>query len=491
MTTGPGGNAGSQRDAADLRRGMRLTLLSYLPRIAYPLLLILVIRLYGAGPYGVYAVVHAILTFIMRVCLLGLDKGLLLWIPRQAPADERFGLRAVLLTTAALNAAAALLVGTVFAPWIAHWAERPEAATTLRWMAASMVPMAIMEVLIQTANARRRIDGQVLVKDGLVTILNPALALVFFFAGLGSPGLALAHAVSMLVGVLALAEMFRRLYPGTAWTGPRFLPPRELVVLSRPLWMSEMMATVYNRVEVYSMAALADAKTIGLFQGALQIAQNILAVRSSFDYLVVVLVTEIQGTGDRERLIHGFSYTLRLLATIVVPVTAGILAFAAWILPLLGPDFPQALPAVWILCGFFVVHGTLGLNQDILIGAGRSAWVPIDTMISGALGALAFAVLLPRFGLTGAALAMGLMYFTLSLLFIVQAPRVLGFWPYDRSLLPLLGLTAAAAAVMAGLWLGLASVVGDAARVVGFLGFLAVFLPGLRRVRRVQTTSST
>jgi hypothetical protein len=78
------------------------------------------------------------------------------------------------------------------------------------------------------------------------------------------------------------------------------------------------------------------------------------------------------------------------------------------------------------------------------------------------------------------------MYATLSTLFITQAPRAVGYWPYDRSLLPLLGLCAAAAAVMASLWLGLASLLGDAARVAGFVGFLAVFLAGLARVRRPE-----
>lgn len=485
MTTGPAGTTGSQRDAADLRRSMRLTLASYVPRVAYPLLLILVIRLYGAGPFGVYTVVLALLNFILRICMLGLDKGLLLWIPRQAPAAERTGLRAVLLTTASLAAVAALLVAALLAPWIARWAGKPEAVTSLRWMAASLVPMAAMEVLIQTANARRRIDGQVLVKDGLVVVLFAVLALVFHFAGLGSPGLALAHTASVIVGLLVLAAMHARLYAGAAWTGPRLFPPRELVRLSRPLWLSDILATAYNRLDVYMIAALSDPVTTGWFQGGMQVAQNILAVRSSFDYLVVVLVSD--SAGDRERLIHGFSYTLRLLATIVAPLTAGILAFAAWILPLIGPDFVQAIPAVWILAGVFAVHGTLGLAQNILIGSGRGAWVPLDTLAAMAIGALAFVLLVPPYGLVGAALATGLMYASLSTLFTLQAPRALGFWPYDRSLLPLLALCSAAAAVMTALWLGLAGPLGDAARVPAFLGFLAVFLPGLRRVRRVTT----
>ena len=104
----------TQRDAADLRRGMRLTLYSYGLRFGAPLLTILVIRLYGAGAYGVFAVVLALLTFIMRVGLLGLDKGLLWWLPQQTPGHAREGIGAVLLLTGLLSTIAAL--GTAFTP---------------------------------------------------------------------------------------------------------------------------------------------------------------------------------------------------------------------------------------------------------------------------------------------------------------------------------------------------------------------------------------
>lgn len=475
------GSADSQRDAADLRRSMRLTLAGYAPKVAYPLLLILVLRLYGAGPYGVFSLVLAILNFVMRLAMLGLDKGLLLWIPRQAPGRAREGLRAVLVAVVALNAVAALLIAAVLAPWIAHWAKKPEAVTTLRWMAVSLVPMALMEVFIQTSNARRRTEGQVLVKDGLVAVSFALLAVAFHYAGAGSPGLALAHAGSVLIGLVVLYALFRRHYADSPWTGPTLRPPAALVRLARPLWLTDLLASAFNRLDVFMLAALADPVVTGLFQAAMQVAQNVLAIRASFDHLVIVLVTEIHQGDDRERLTRGFTYTLRLIASIVVPLAAGIVALTPWILPLIGREFVDATHAVWILVGFFVVHGTLGLNQAILIGAGRSALVPLDTLAAMAVGGLAYALLVPPLGLDGAALATGLMYVSLSLLFVVQAPRAVGHWPYDRSILPLLARAAVAAAVMAALWLSLQPHLGDLARLCGLAGFAAVFLPGLRR----------
>ncbi len=468
---------------------MRVTLYSYSLRFGTPLLLILVIRLYGAGAYGVFAVVLALLTFVMRVCLLGLDKGLLWWLPRQPPGHSREGIGAVLLLCLITSSVAA--IGVAFTPWIADWAGQPDATTTVRWMAASLIPMTLSEVFIHACAARRQPEGQIVIKDGLLPILTPALALALHFTGIGNAGLALAHTISVTIGLAASARLFARVYAGSAWGRPRPLPPGPLLRAAQPLWFADLLATVHGRLDLYMLAALSDPITAGLYQGALQIAQNIVAVRTSFDSLVTVLVAEIHPTGGVDRLVHGFSHALGLVALIVVPLTAFILAFAAWILPLLGPDFGEGVPAVWILSGFFVIHGTLGMNQQILVGSGRGAWVPIDAAVSLLIGGLGFVLLLPRLGLVGAAIANGLTYLTLSLLFIVQARIVVGVWPYDRRAARLLGLCGLAALTMAGLWLGLRPPLGDWARLAGFLGFLAVFIPGARRLRRTPSAASS
>lgn len=484
---GPGDEI--QRDAADLRRSMRLTLWSYILRVGQPFLLIVVIRIYGAGPFGVFAVVVGILTLIMRISLLGLDKGLLWWLPRQGPGEQRSGIGSALLLGTLTSAVAAVAVAVGLAPWIAAWAERPEAVPTLRWMAISMVPMAILEVFIHACAARRRPEAQIVIKDGLLPVLTAALAIGLHFAGVGALGLGLAHTLAMTFGALVSAGLFVRVYAGTRWSAPRLLPHPELLRAARPLWLADLLATALARLDLYMLAALGDPVTAGLYQGALQIAQNLLAVRASFDSLVTVLVAEIQLRADLPRLVHGFSHALGLVALVVAPLLAFILAFAAWILPLLGEGFDAAVPATWIMSGFFVIHGTLGMNQQILIGSGRGAWVPIDAAIAMLCGALAYALLLPAFGLTGAGIASGLTYGVLSLLYVIQARVVLGVWPYDRRIAAMLGVAALAGLVMAGLWLGLRGPLGDAARVAGFLGFAGVFALGAVRLRRTAVAS--
>ena len=56
-----------------------------------------------------------------------------------------------------------------------------------------------------------------------------------------------------------------------------------------------------------------------------------------------------------------------------------------------GDGFVAGVPAVWIMSFLFVIHGTLGMNQQILVGSGRGSWVPIDAVIAMLAGSLAYA----------------------------------------------------------------------------------------------------
>src|SRR5687768_11216070 len=75
--------AGSaERDARDLHRGLAVNLLGYVLKLGHPVLLIWVVRAFGAEAWGQYTVSEAVLLIVVRIVLLGFDKTLLYWVPR-------------------------------------------------------------------------------------------------------------------------------------------------------------------------------------------------------------------------------------------------------------------------------------------------------------------------------------------------------------------------------------------------------------------------
>ncbi len=450
-----------QRDAGDLRRSMRITLLSYILKFATPFLLILVIRLYGAEAYGLFAVVTAIVTVLMRVCLLGLDKGLLWWIPRQAAGQERLGLLAALTLVTITSVLVAIVTTVALAPVMADWAERPAAAASLRWMVAAILPMVWMEVLVQAAVARRRIEAHVVFKEGVVALTQVLLAIAFYFTRFAAIGLELAFAISYAVGLIGVCWVFRAAFRGIPWLGSWAMPPPALLRYSLETWLTELAAVAMSSLDVILLASFSDPRTVGLYRAGMQIAQNVLAVRWSFEPLIIAVVAEISIRRDLRRIAEGFSRTMIVLLTIQAPLVALLFAITGWIMPLLGPGFSDGTTASLVLAGIFLVHGSLGLCSSIIRGYGRTDLAIANSVTGLVACSIAGVLLIPSLGALGTSLALCSAYILINTLQLIQSRLIVGAWFFTRELLHFVLLVLGAGVAMALTWLALVTAVGS------------------------------
>jgi len=330
----------------------------------------------------------------------------------------------------------------------------------------------------------------VLAKEGVVTLTMMLGALILHALGMGSEGLALAFFVSNVAGLVAVWWVFRRAFAGSRGVVTPWRLPIELWRYSWPMWLSELALALFARLDVFVLAALTNDVAVGIFAGAAQYAQNVTAIRVSFDPMVTAMVSQIHHANDLRRLRRGFTHAWVLVATLALPLVALMIAGAAWIMPLLGEKYAAGVVPALILIGLYTVHGLFGLNQHIVSGFGHSrlALINIVVAILAALGLLY--ALIPAYGVAGAAWGIGLTYVLLNVLWAVEARVIVGGWHYERSVAAVLGLAGVGAGVMAAVWLGLLAALGSGAtgdlvaRCSGLAAFMAVFGPGMMILRR-------
>ena len=356
--------------------------------------------------------------------------------------------------------------------------------------AAGLVPMALLEVLCQASVGKRHLEAHVIAKEGVVAMTMVIAALLLHALGLVNTGLALAFFISYAAGLLAVLWVFRRAFAGSAWGKRTWRLPAPLWRYSWPMWLSELAQALFVRLDVFILAALTDEVAVGIFAGAAQYAQNVTAIRVSFDPMVTAMVSQIGHANDRDRLRRGFAHAWLLVATLQVPLVAFMVVAAAYIMPLLGGEYAAGVRPALILIALYAVHGVFGLNQHIVSGFGRSRLTLVNMLAAIGLGVALLMLCIPRAGVDGAAWGIGLTYVGLNVLWAVEARIIAGGWHYERSIGLVLVLTACAAAAMAAGWLGGAavfgaSVVGDVgARLLGLAAFAAVFAPGMLALRR-------
>jgi O-antigen/teichoic acid export membrane protein len=470
-----------RRDSRDLQRGFVINLFGYLFKIAYAGLLVATIRLYGPERFGVFSVVQAALYLAVRTCSFGFEKGILWWVNQpEAKGRAWRGLRPVITLSWIASSLVAVGLALAGGPLISEWAGSETAAAELRWMAFGLVPMTLMDILIHASLGKRRLEAQVLVREGLASLTLVLAAVVYYYMGLEAQGLALAFVTSYLAGLAGALWVFSRAYkdePRSAGTHPFAVPPK-LVRYATPMWLSEVSTSLLLRMDVYLLAALSDPKTVGIYSACVQLGNSIRQVRRSFDPMVLAIVAEIGVSKDRRRLAAGLSQATVLVMAIQGLIYAFMIAFADWLMPLLGEGFEGSAMAVLILCTFWVLDGIFGLHGIIVAGYGRTELSLLNVLVT--IGALAtmMPILVPPYGLEGAALAVGLAYLVRNALQVAESRLITGTWGYTRDVLWLVLIAGVAAVVMGLSWLGLLPLGDVAARIGAFLAFLGIAVPG-------------
>ena len=466
------------QDRKDLHRGVVINTVGNLVKLAHPVLMGVAIWLYGEVTWGIFVTAQAALLPIGRLALLGLDKGLLWWVPRAERGRERETILPVLVVTAGLTTALAFIVSIWLAPWLADWKDLPQAETAIRWMAFGLIPMGVMDVLLSATIGRKEMLPQVVVRDTMWPLTMVGLAVLFHLSGMTETGFALAFLVAGCIGAAGALFFFLRIFRDSRWPGSWTKIPQPLVRYSLPMWGAEVSNSGLQRMDQLVIFALTDAATAGVYGVVMMVGNAIRTIRRAFDPIVTAIFSSADASGDTDRLKDSFSHATALVIGTQAPLFACILLFTPWIIPLIGPAYEAAILPIYWICGFWLINGALGLNGLILGGMGRSDLVLLNVWVLIFVEALLLYTLIPTYGLEGAAIAVGASYSVQNLFQATQARMLTGSWNYRRDTAAAVGISVLAFLAMGGVWGALESGESSlAARTAAFAAFLIAGLP--------------
>lgn len=373
---------------------------------------VLMARLMGTTGYGVYAFVFAGASLLAMPLQLGVPTLLL----RQASAYEaraEWGLLRGLLRRsdqALLAAAVALaLVAAVVLPFVRDPAGGGMRGTIL-W-SVLLVPA------VALGNARgATLRGLHHVAEGLLPeqLIRPAgflllVALAAAAGGLTAPVATACHAAAALGALAAGAWMLRRrLPPAYARAEPAY-DDRAWLRSIGPLSALAGVQACLQQFDVFVLGLYAAPDDVALYRVALQGATLVVFTQNAVNVALGPQVARSWATGDLDRLQRLLARSSRLaLATGLVPVLVFVLAGRPLLGAVFGPGYVPAYAALLIVAVGELVNvasGSVGLALNM---TGHEKDALRGMAAAGALNVVLNLLLIPRFGMEGAAVAMAI-----------------------------------------------------------------------------------
>lgn len=410
----------------------------------------IVIRLLSPSDYGLFTLGITVVGLYVLASSLGLTTGAQRSIAFYWGRGEESRARGVVLSTSRILVlwtlgVTAVLLGT--ARPLASLFDKPDLAFVLLCL-SPLVPLTVfIDALASFFLGFHRVEVKVYLQNiglCLVTLLSVAL-----FLGVGRKlAFLLAAVVSahVLVSAAGLVYAYRR-FPVSLRGGKAEPMGREILRFSLPLLAVAALNYLIIQTDTLMLGYFVSSDLVGMYNAAFILVQVLSVFLVSVASIYMPVASSMVARGQNREVKGLYRSATKWLFIFTLPLFLIFFLFPREVLGLLfGGVYPRASNALRLLCLGEFVHTLLGPNAMSLLAYGRSRVLMVNAALATAGNIVLNALLIPRWGIDGAAAASFISLASVNLLNSAYLYARYGVHPFGKSYVrPVINLAAVSA----------------------------------------------
>lgn len=384
--------------------------------------------------YGIYAFALSVVTLLAVPVQMGLPTLVIREVARYQFASRWDCLRGLLQRANQAILFLSIMVG-IPALMLGFWlfdTMEPTQLATLAW-AFLLLPLAAFNRLREAAlqGLRHVVLAQIPDKLFLPTAFLGLVVVVSVTFGL-TPPLAMAlYATSVGMAFMLGTIFLVRTLPGVVRvTAPRY-ETRIWLKSVLPLSMLAGLSVINAQTDIFMLGLLSTSENVGLYRVAYSGAALVVFTLTAVNAVLAPHIARLYEAGDTERLQKMVTRSVRWSFFAALPVVAIFVVFGGRILEFVfGADFRPSWMAMAILCIAQLVNVAVGSVHVILNMTGHERETMKGAFYAAILNVVLNVLLIPRFGIEGAAIATGISIVVVNLLLLRALWKRAGIWSF-------------------------------------------------------------
>jgi O-antigen/teichoic acid export membrane protein len=391
---------------------------------------ILLARWMGRFEFGIYVYVWAWVGFLGMLSPLGVAHSAQHFIPEYRTLRDDDRLRGFLLGSRWLclafgAGAAALLGGTV-----ALFADEIASYYVLPFMVASLaLPVfAVSSAQDSIARAFNWIDLALI--PGFIVhplLIVTAMAAIYLFGGSVTAlhGLIAACAALWIVGLAQVVLLGRRLDSAIA-AGRRRYEVAEWLTTSLPILLADSFFILLTYVGILVLQVFVGPADVAVYYAAAKTLVVVSFVRFAVGAASAQRFSEHQAAGEKDELARLVTDTIRWTFWPSLALAVILVAIGEPLLALFGPGFEDGYPLILVLSIGLIARASVGPAERLLNMIGEQSACAFIYACAFVTNLVLCLVLIPRFGILGAACSTAAAIVCETILLFVMIKRRLG-----------------------------------------------------------------
>lgn len=412
---------------------------------------VIIARVLGAQQYGLYRLTITIVTIVSAVSLLGLNNGIVRYIPRALRDKNKARVWGVIQVGVGLPSLVGLLLTFlvfIFAHQIGEAIfHKPNLGYVLRMVCLSIPFLVLSHSLAAIALGFRKIEYDVYARLFLFEAAKLLLAAIALLIGFGVIGVAAAYIGATVLSFFLLLYFIHKLFSFRHALHKADRPTGELLRFSFPLFLSLLLNQFGRRFETLVLGSFGVLADVGVYSVMLNLSNVGGMAAEGLRKVSNPIISDLHHQRKFADLERYHQTIAKWTFTFNLPIFLTIMLFAKNLLLIFGRDFTAGMAGLVILAAGTLFNASMGNSSVLLAMSGHTRIFFYNSLVYLAVTLLLDFTLIPQWHLLGAAIAGAVTLLLINLLRLVQVYLyVEKILPFNRTFLkPLLaGLVAAA-----------------------------------------------
>ncbi len=401
---------------------------------------VIIARWLEVSSFGCIAIGTMILSFATIISQLGLNSGIIRYLPQVRGMEEK---RDIVLFAFQVSIGLSLIICAIiyyFAEIISVTIFHNSNLTEIIRIFALIIPLSVfvnmtVSVFIGLKNAKpRTILQNITIPTGRLIFVLIMLTLGFGAVGVAY-GYLLAYFAAFLLSLLYITRdtPFIKDIKGFSYIR------KDLLLFSLPLMISTTTVYIMTNTDTFMLGYLMSSFEVGIYNVSYSLATFAHVFSVPLGILFTPVFSEMLLKYDKscEKI---YRIVTKWMIVLSLPVFLVLFLFSKQVICItFGSKYSEGAIALQILVLCFFVNPFFGPTLQALISIGESKKIMYFNLTSAILNVFLNYTLIPILGIVGAALATGMSYVILNLLYLYTLYKLTNLNPfYAASIKPLL-----------------------------------------------------
>ena len=417
----------------------------------------IIAKFLGASDYGLISLGFGVMTITASLSMVGLPVGIQRYVSFYKGKGDEGRIKGTILGAIKISFPLSLIFTVLVffgADWIAiHIFNEPNLTLVLRIFSIA-IPFYVLALNFLFATIGfQDLRYNVYVNELFQNIFKLITIVFLLELGFGVIGVTWGWVLAIvLMPFLAFYFLEKKVFPVFNTRVKAISMERELFSFSFPLIFAGLAGLIYGWTDTFMLGYFSTASDVGIYNAALPTAKLLSVFLGSFGVIFMPVISELYSRNAIEDLRNAYSVVTKWIFSLVLPAFLLMALFSDWILKIMfGVEFIAGSAALSILAFGYLIICIIGPAGGILQTYRKTKLLMWCSFFGASLNFGLNYLLIPIYGINGAAVATGTSLAVMSILHLLFVYKIGKMQPFRKTYLKPLFASLIAISVVYGI----------------------------------------